>query len=74
MLIELGRMLAPEFLDGLAFVSLADITKPDDFVPALAAAPTRPLGGHAAATISTRPWTKKRALTLPAVRDVGSTD
>ena len=38
MLIELGRMLAPEFLDGLAFVSLADITEPDDFVPALAAA------------------------------------
>ena len=37
MLIELGRMLAPEFLDGLAFVSLADITEPDDFVPALAA-------------------------------------
>ena len=38
MLIELGRLLAPEFLDGLAFVSLADITEPDDFVPALAAA------------------------------------
>ena len=38
MLIELGRMLASEFLDGLAFVSLADITGPDDFVPALAAA------------------------------------
>ncbi len=34
--IELGRLLAPEFLDGLAFVALADVTEPADFLPALA--------------------------------------
>ena len=27
-LIELGRLLAPEFLDGVAFIPLADITDP----------------------------------------------
>jgi len=35
-LAELGRVLAPEFLDGLAFVPLADVSEPDAFVPALA--------------------------------------
>ena len=34
--IELGRMLTPEFLDGVAFVALADVTEPADFLPALA--------------------------------------
>jgi predicted ATPase/class 3 adenylate cyclase len=34
--VELGRRLAPEFLDGVAFVSLADVTEPADFLPALA--------------------------------------
>jgi len=34
--IELGRLLAPEFLDGLAFIPLADVTEPTDFLPALA--------------------------------------
>ena len=34
--IELGRLLAPEFLDGVAFVALADVTEPTDFLPALA--------------------------------------
>jgi len=34
--IELGRLLAPEFLDGVAFVALADVTEPADFLPALA--------------------------------------
>ena len=29
-------MLAPEFLDGVAFVALADVTEPADFLPALA--------------------------------------
>jgi predicted ATPase len=38
MLIELGRILAPEFLDGVAFVPLADVTDPADFVPTLAQA------------------------------------
>jgi predicted ATPase/class 3 adenylate cyclase len=38
LLVELGRMLTPAFLDGVAFVSLADVLDPDDFVPALAAA------------------------------------
>jgi predicted ATPase/class 3 adenylate cyclase len=36
--IELGRLLAPEFLEGLAFVALADVTEPADFLHALAAA------------------------------------
>jgi predicted ATPase len=34
--IELGRLLAPEFLDGVAFIALADVTEPADFLPALA--------------------------------------
>ena len=34
--IELGRLLAREFLDGVAFVALADVTEPADFLPALA--------------------------------------
>jgi predicted ATPase len=33
---ELGRLLAPEFLDGVAFVALADVTEPADFLPAVA--------------------------------------
>ena len=37
-LVELGRLLAPEFLDGVAFVALADVTEPADFLPALAEA------------------------------------
>ncbi len=37
-LAELGRMLAPEFLDGVAFVALADVDDPSDVLPALAAA------------------------------------
>jgi predicted ATPase/class 3 adenylate cyclase len=36
--VELGRLLAPEFLDGVAFIALADITDPAGFLPALAAA------------------------------------
>jgi predicted ATPase/class 3 adenylate cyclase len=36
--VELGRLLAPEFLDGVAFVPLADVTEPADFLPALATA------------------------------------
>ncbi len=36
--IEVGRVLAPEFLDGVSFVALADVTEAEDFVPALAAA------------------------------------
>jgi predicted ATPase/class 3 adenylate cyclase len=35
---ELGRLLAPEFLDGVAFVTVADVTDPAGFVPALAEA------------------------------------
>ena len=34
--IELGRLLAPEFLDGVAFLPLADVTEPTDFLPAVA--------------------------------------
>jgi predicted ATPase len=34
--VEFGRMLAPEFLDGVAFIALADVTEPADFMPALA--------------------------------------
>jgi predicted ATPase len=33
---ELGRRLAPEFPDGVAFVPMADITEAEDFLPALA--------------------------------------
>ncbi len=49
-MVELGRLLAPEFLDGVAFIPLADIVEADAFVPALAAAldvkeaDERPLG------------------------------
>ncbi len=35
-LVQLGRMLAPEFLGGVAFVPLADVTDPADFLPSLA--------------------------------------
>jgi predicted ATPase/class 3 adenylate cyclase len=35
---ELGRQLAPEFIDGVAFVAVADVSEPDAFVPALAEA------------------------------------
>jgi predicted ATPase/class 3 adenylate cyclase len=35
-LAELGRRLAPAFLDGMTFVPLADVAEPDGFVPALA--------------------------------------
>jgi predicted ATPase len=35
---ELGRLLAAEFLDGVAFVTFADVTEPAAFVPALAEA------------------------------------
>ncbi len=35
-LVELGRLLSPEFLDGVAFVALAGVTDPADFIPALA--------------------------------------
>ena len=38
LLAELGRLLAPEFADGLAFVTLADVSEPAGFVPALAEA------------------------------------
>ena len=37
-LAELGRRLAPEFLDGVAFVPLADVTDPAQVLPALAEA------------------------------------
>jgi predicted ATPase len=35
-LVELGRTFAAESLDGVAFVPLAEVTDPDDFLPALA--------------------------------------
>jgi predicted ATPase/class 3 adenylate cyclase len=38
LVVELGRLLAPEFLDGVAFVELADVTEAADFLPAVAAA------------------------------------
>ena len=34
--LELGRRLAPEFLDGIAFVTFVDVADPDDVIPALA--------------------------------------
>jgi predicted ATPase/class 3 adenylate cyclase len=37
-MVELGRVLAPDFLDGVAFIPLADILEADAFIPALAAA------------------------------------
>lgn len=36
--VEVGRLLAPEFLDGVVFVPFADVTDGDGFVPALAEA------------------------------------
>jgi predicted ATPase/class 3 adenylate cyclase len=36
--VELGRLLAPEFLDGVSFVELADVTAAADFLPAVAEA------------------------------------
>jgi predicted ATPase/class 3 adenylate cyclase len=36
--IELARLLSPEFLDGVSFVSMAEVSDPDEFVPALATA------------------------------------
>jgi predicted ATPase len=38
LLVELGRTLTPEFLDGVSFAALADVTDPTGFVPALAEA------------------------------------
>ncbi|HZU19800.1 MAG TPA: adenylate/guanylate cyclase domain-containing protein [Gaiellaceae bacterium] len=35
-LVELGWLLAPKFLDGVAFVALADVTEPANFIPKLA--------------------------------------
>ncbi len=35
-MVELGRVLAPDFLDGVAFIPLADILEADAFIPALA--------------------------------------
>jgi predicted ATPase/class 3 adenylate cyclase len=35
-LVELGRLLAPGFLDGVAFVALAEVTEPAAFLPAIA--------------------------------------
>ncbi len=37
-MVELGRVLAPDFLDGVAFIPLADVLEADALVPALAAA------------------------------------
>src|SRR6266536_6584821 len=34
--VELGRLLAPEFLDGVVFVAFADVSEPAQFLPALA--------------------------------------
>ncbi|MEX1169031.1 MAG: adenylate/guanylate cyclase domain-containing protein [Chloroflexota bacterium] len=38
MMIEVGRVLAPEYLDRVAFVPLADVAELEDFIPTLAAA------------------------------------
>jgi predicted ATPase/class 3 adenylate cyclase len=38
LLAELGRLLAPEFVDGVAFVTLADVIDDGGFLPALAEA------------------------------------
>jgi len=59
-LIELGWLLAPEFLDGVAFVALADVDDPAGFVPALAEAldvkeaEGRTLGGGIVALVGSR--------------------
>ena len=37
-LIELGRLLAAEFPDALAFITLADVSEPAAFLPTLATA------------------------------------
>ena len=37
-LAELGRELIAEFLDGVSFIALADVTRSEDFLPALAEA------------------------------------
>jgi predicted ATPase/class 3 adenylate cyclase len=36
--IELARLISPEFLDGVSFVSMSEVSDPEEFVPALAAA------------------------------------
>ncbi len=36
LVVSLGRKLAHEFLDGVAFVAMAEVTDPTDFLPALA--------------------------------------
>jgi predicted ATPase len=38
LLVELGKTITPEFLDGVSFAALADVTDPGGFVPALAEA------------------------------------
>src|SRR5204863_1312745 len=58
--VELGRLLAPEFLDGVAFIALADVTDAEQFLPALAdaldvkEAEGRTLGDGIAALIGDR--------------------
>jgi class 3 adenylate cyclase len=58
--VELGRRLAPEFLDGVAFIALAEVTDPADFLPAVAdaldvkEAEGRTLGDGVAALIGDR--------------------
>ncbi|MEX1335332.1 MAG: NB-ARC domain-containing protein, partial [Candidatus Limnocylindrales bacterium] len=38
LMVELGRVLAPDFLDGVAFIPLADVLEAEGFMAALAAA------------------------------------
>lgn len=63
--VELGRRLAPVFLDGVSFVAMADVRDPADFMPTIAAAldvkeaEDRSLGDGVAALIG-----DKRALLL----------
>jgi predicted ATPase len=63
--VELGRRLAPVFLDGVSFVAMADVRDPADFMPTIAAAldvkeaEERSLGDGVAALIG-----DKRALVL----------
>jgi predicted ATPase/class 3 adenylate cyclase len=58
--VELGRLLAPEFLDGVSFIPLADVTDPAQFLPAVAdaldvkEAEGRTLGDGVAALIGDR--------------------
>jgi predicted ATPase len=35
--VELGRRLAPQFLDGVSFVAMADVRDPTEFMPSIAA-------------------------------------